>query len=215
MPVVEFRVGTQYLADGAQVPPTLGRQGQTQVDDTHARYYNMAYRTSLGEANAFSATLATTGVAPGSAFTATPPFLLWNPAGSGKNIYIIRTSIGYVSGTLGAATLWYGYVLNQTTKPTTGTALAINSTVIGVQGGGVGQAFTGSTVVAAPTGLRPSAFNWGAYAGAGAVLNPQWSEEIGGNIMLTPGSCFAMQGIGAAGTTPLMVMGCEWGEEKQ
>ena len=212
MPVVEFRVGTRYLADGAQVPPTLGRQGQTQVDDTHARYYNMAYRTSLGEANAFVAANATTGVAPGTALSATPPFAIWNPAGSGKNIYIIRTSAGYVSGTLGLAQLWYGYVLNQVTKPTGGTALTVNSTVIGVQTTGAGQAFTGSTLVATPTILRPS-FNWGPYVG-GATLNTSWSEEIGGNIMVTPGSCFAMQAIGGAGTTPLMVFGCEWGEEK-
>lgn len=213
---VEYKVGTQAIADGAMVPPTIGHQGQTQVDDTHARYYHMAYRTTLGEANAFCSCTGTAGVAPGTVLSTTPPFALWNPAGSGKNLYILRTSLGYVSGTLGLGQLWYGFVVAQNTKPTTGTVLTVTSTCIGVQGVGVGQAFQGSTLVATPSVLRPSPFNWGPYAGGTATLqlNAAWSDEIGGNIMVTPGSCFVMQAVAGAGTTPLMVFGCEWGEEK-
>ncbi len=212
---IEFRVGTQTLADGTQVPPRLGRQGGVVTDDGHARYYEMAYRTSIGESNSYVSSTGTAGVAPGTVLSTTPPFALWNPANSGKNLYIIRTAMGIVSGTFGLGQMWYGYVNAQNTKPTGGTALANVSTCIGVTSTGVGQAFQASTVAAIPTILRPSPWNWALYASASAtVLNPQWSEEIGGNIMVMPGNVFVMQAVAGAGTSPLVSLSCEWGEEK-
>ena len=37
-------------------------------------------------------------------------FMVWNPAGSGKNIIPINTTIGYISGTGAAANLGYSYL---------------------------------------------------------------------------------------------------------
>lgn len=211
---IEFRVGTQALAEGTQVPPRLGHQGDVVTSDGHARYYEIAYRTTLGEAASFMASTSTAGVAPGTVLSTTPPFALWNPPSSGKNLYILRTTLGYVSGTLGLGQLWYASVAPQATKPTTGTVLTNTSSAIGYLGSGAGQAFQGATLQATPVALRPSAFNWGPYAGAGATLSPSWSEEIAGSILVMPGNAFVMQAVAGAGTTPLMTFGCEWGEEK-
>ena len=211
---VEYRVGTQALTDGAQVPPTLGHQGQSQTDDTHARYYNIAFRTALGENSSFVASTGVAGVAPGTVLSTTPPFALWNPPGSGRNLYIIRVTLGYVSGTLGAGSLWYAFVNGQNTAPTTGTALTSNSSVIGSVGSATGKAYQGSTVGATPSPLRPSALNWGAFLATTAAVNPPQSEEIAGNILVVPGGVFVVQAVAAAGTTPLVAIGVEWGEER-
>src|SRR5579863_3192193 len=98
---VEFKVGTQSLADGTQQPPRVARQGDLVTSDGHARYYEIAYRSSIGEANSYAVSTATAGVAPGVVLSTTPPMALWNPPGSGRNLYVIRVTMGLVSGTLG------------------------------------------------------------------------------------------------------------------
>ena len=212
--LVQYRTGTQAYADGTEQPPQVGRQGQTVVDDCHARYYQLNFRSSIGEANSFVACTAVAGTAPGTVLSTTPPFILWNPPSSGKNLFIIRVSVGYVSGTLGLGQLWYAAGLAQIGKPTTGTVLPVQSTVIGNLAVGAGQAFQASTLVAVPSPFRPSPFNFSPYAGGGAVLNPAWVEELGGTPMVAPGGVFCIQAVAGAGSTPLMTFGVEWGEEK-
>jgi hypothetical protein len=192
----------------------MGHQGDVVVSQGHAPYYEMAYRSTLGDQTSYIASTGVAGVAPGTALSTTPPFALWNPANSGKNLYLIRTRIGYVSGTLGLGQVWYAQTTPQSTKPTGGTQLTVNSSVVGNLQTGAGQAFQGSVLAAVPTILMPSQFQLGPYAGAGASINVYSVDEMGGSIIIAPGSAFIMQAVGAAGTTPLMLFAAEWGEEK-
>lgn len=213
--IVEYRVGVQSLTEGDQVPPRMGHQGDMVISAGHPDYYEMAYRTTLGELNSFMVATPAAGVAPGTALSTTPPFALWNPPGSGRNLIILRTRIGYVSGTLGAGQIWYSKIDLQSSAPTGGTTLAPRTSVVGNASSGVGQAFQGATLVAVPTQLVPSPYNFGAYVGTAVAINEIAFDDVKGQIFVQPGGVFCMSEIGAAGTAPLVLFGCDWMEEKQ
>jgi hypothetical protein len=152
------------------------------------------------------------GVAPGTALSTTPPFCLYNPVNSGKNLVVLRTSLGYVSGTLGAGSLVYASNgAAQPSAPTTGTALVVSINLLGSGGGGVGKAFQGSTLAAAPLIIRPT-YTLGAFLATTAAINPPLLDEVAGEFIVSPGGVFVMQAVAAAGTTPLMLFGCSWEE---
>jgi hypothetical protein len=144
------------------------------------------------------------GVAPGTALSTTPPMALWNPPASGKNLAILKSYMGYVSGTLGAGTVVYAVVSAQTTVPTTGTELVPQCSLIGAPRG-VGRVFQGSTLAATPAILRP-AFILGAFANTTASPPDPALDLVDGAIVVPPGAVLCLQGIAAAGTTPLILL---------
>ena len=149
------------------------------------------------------------GVAPGTATSTTPPFALWNPPSSGKNLSIVKVALGYISGTLGAGSIMMGAIPMQVTVPTTGTEIIPTSNLIGAARG-VARVFQGSTFVAAPTPLKPL-FVMGAFVG-GAV-QPTPSEIVSdGLFVIPPGNGVALYGVGTAGTTPLVLLSMTWDE---
>ena len=153
---------------------------------------------------------AVAGVAPGTALSTTPPLAVWNPPNSGFNLVLMKTAVGYVSGTLGAGTIAYAYVASQTTVPTTGTELVPVCTKLGYPRG-VGRAFTGSTLASTPAILRPG-FSMGAFLATTAIQPFQVQDMVEGCIIIPQGAVFVMQGIAAAGTTPLVILSAEWEE---
>jgi hypothetical protein len=145
---------------------------------------------------------AVAGVAHGTAFGTSAPLTLWNPPSSGFNLVILHVSVGYLSGTLGLGFYAFGQS-PQATAPT-GTELTPVNNLLGFPRG-VGRAFTGANSSGGtPTIIRPS-FSYGAFAG-GATLQPTESlDYVMGGIVVTQGMLLALQGIGTAGTTPLLV----------
>lgn len=198
-------IGYRKVADGAIVTLRGDRTGALLTTDAHTNYVD-----PVGRGAVMVVSNAVAGVAPGTAFSTTPPLALWNPPSSGKNLAIFKTALGYVSGTLGAGTICYGIMASQTTVPTTGTELVPNNALIGFPRG-VGRAFTGSTWSAAPTIYRP-AYTLGAFLATTASVQSPLVDIIDGGIILTPGTGFAMQGIAAAGTSPLVIMSIAWEE---
>lgn len=109
--------GTLGVSDGAQLPFRADKNGALVITGGHAFYHEIVSR-----GNVYVASNAVAGVAPGTALSTAPPICLHNPVGSGKNLVILKTSVSYLSGTLGGGNIAYGYVA-QSTAPSTGAAL--------------------------------------------------------------------------------------------
>ena len=202
---IEGRVGVQALQDGSQQPPRLGKQGEVVTDELHGRYYEAVYRQGV-----WLASTAVAGVAPGTVLSTTPPFTLYNPTGNTKNFSINKIFMGYVSGTLGAGTLLVASGA-QAAAPTGGTVITPKNALIGNGAAPTGLVYTGSTLTAAPTIVRPS-FPIGAFLASTATLNPLQLDEVSGDIVLTPGNVLCLQAIAAAGTSPLVLLSMSWEE---
>src|SRR5258708_37654311 len=114
--IVDGRVGPVTGAAGQNLDLRQSRTGSLIVDSLHGRYHET---TSLG--NVYSAAITASGGAPGTAGGTTPPFTLWNPAGSGSRVSVLFNSATMVSGTIGLGSPAY-FSVTQATKPTPGTA---------------------------------------------------------------------------------------------
>lgn len=206
MPIGDNVVGPQVNQDGALKPTRADRTGALVTGDGHGHFREAVYRGAC-----FAASVPVAGVAPGTAFGTTPPLCLWNPPNSGVNADIWKTLMGYVSGTLGAGGICYGQS-PQLTKPTTGTVIVPVNCLLGKLSGGAIQAFSGSTTASTPTIVRPTGFNLAASLASTAASGFVWEDTVDGELMLLPGNVFVMQGLCAAGSSPLVVMSASWEE---
>ena len=203
---VEGRVGPILVADGSLVCERLDRSGANVSANAHPMYGEPTLRGGM-----MVVSNAVAGLTPGTAFSATPPLALWNPPSSGKNLVILRATLGFVSGTLGAGTIAYGIVPSQTTIPSGGTELVPNNCLLGFPRG-VGRAFTGSTFVGAPTIIRP-AFLCGAFAAATALMPGACTDLLDGEFVVAQGAAIALQAAAmGSGTSPLVVLALTWEE---
>jgi hypothetical protein len=203
--VAEYKVGPQVASDGSQV---VGR-----ADKTGAPVFaqvNGAYTESGARSTLMVASTAIAGVAPGTTLSTTPPFVLWNPPGSGKKLSVLKAMLGYVSGTLGGGSILLGAVLSQVTVPTTGTELTPVCSDLGMPRG-VGRVFQGSTLVSVPQILYP-AWSIGAWVGTTASPPVDSIDVVDGSIIVEPGTAVCLQGLAGAGTTPLVLLAMKWAE---
>ena len=197
--------GLVTVADGATKTIRIDRTGAFVNSQGHSEYCEPGTRAVI-----FTASNAVAGIAPGTALSTTPPLCVWNPPNSGYNIVIMKTSIGYVSGTLGAGTIVYAYYPNQTTVPSTGTELVPVCNKIGFPRGQA-RAFTGSTLAGTPLILKP-VYSMGAFLATTAIQPWQCVDRVDGAIVIPQGAVFVIQGIAAAGTSPLIIHAIEWEE---
>jgi uncharacterized membrane protein YqaE (UPF0057 family) len=203
--IAEGMVGPAQVPDGVSRQLRMERTGGQVVSQGHA-----PNAEAVARGNVMMASNAVAGVAPGTALSTTPPMAVWNPPGSGKNLVILKTALGYVSGTLGAGSIVYAQTPNQTTPPSTGSELVPVNSLIGAAKG-VGRAFSGSTLWAAPTIMRP-AYILGAALATTALGPSVVNDLIDGAIIVPPGTVFVVQGVTAAGSTPLVMIGVTWEE---
>ena len=158
----------------------------------------------------FSACTAAAGVAPGTALSTTPPFTLYNPQGSGVYLAVARLLLGYISGTLGKGSLVLaGNPSLVQAEPSGGSLLTVRNNLLGYTAGkGVG--YQGATLAATPSLYWPL-FTLGAWVGsADSVL--QLESVLDGSLLLAPGTSVSLQGIAAAGASPLVLLGMVWEE---
>ncbi len=189
---------TVNLPDGAAPYMAMGRQGEQLVSESHGRYYTQTYR-----GNCYYGSLA----APGVAFTlvttaAVVGLLLWNPSGSGKNVSLIRCSVGLAStAASGAAGFCYGYQNNMGNGLGTGAPFSIFTQVTLTRGSCIcGPAGQGSSVVLVGSGATlTTAFSlWrGAAFGTstgivGTQMGVTLSEDFDGNFIIPPGSAIGL-----------------------
>jgi hypothetical protein len=170
------------------------------ADGLHGGQYEQASR-----GNIYSIANATAGVAAGTAFSTTPPIMVWNPPNSGVNLVIREVGSAYRSGTLGAGVLGYGINASQQTAPSSGTALTAVQLNGSKASNAIGQGFTGSTISAAATivKLGPSSVATLATAASAAVgvYLPPSKDTIEGGIIVPPGAVFTVEAYTAAGAS--------------
>lgn len=203
--LAELKVGFKSLANWVIDTIRGDKTGAVVVANTHGQFNESALQGAIMYATNLPA-----GVAPGTALSATPPLTLWNPPASGKNLSITKVSVGYVSGTLGGGNIALGQIPAQVTVPSGGTEIVPSCSLIGFPRG-VGRAFTGSTVASTPTIIRP-VFNLGAFTAATALAPQDCDILVDGSIVVPPGAAVCLQGIAAAGTTPLVILGFTYEE---
>lgn len=203
----EGKVGSQTLSDGVLSTLALGRYGQAMTTDLLARYYAAAKAGQV-----FSAGTAATGVSPGTAIGTTSPFTLANPSGSGKDLSVLRVSMGYVSGTLTAGIVHYVANVNPAAAAVTGTACTVVSSYLSTSSPGAkGLAFTTATLPVTPTVLRPFCSILPMLA---TTVTQPWQvmEEVAGEFVIAPGCSLSLEGTATGGSTPLVCYGITWME---
>jgi hypothetical protein len=206
---LEGKVGALQtaLGDGVEQQIQLGKQGELVVGGA-ARY------TSIVQGGrCWRATTAVSGVAPGTAIGTTAAFALHNPHGSAVDLAILEISMGYISGTLGAGTVFVcanGAAKVNEAAPT-GTAITVINARIGSADSSVAKPFTTATLATAPTPILPI-FCPGASLASTAAIPWQLVSDIGGGLVIGPGGVMSLQAVAAAGTSPLVVYGCLWQE---
>ena len=204
----EGRTGLISAADGALNPIRMDKTGAVTIVSAHPLYSEATLR-----GNMFVCTTAVAGVAPGTALSTTPPLVLLNPLNSGVDLVILKTAVGYVSGTLGGGSIVYAYFTPQASIPTSGSELTPICTKIG-QIKGSGRVFQGSTIAGTPLIMRP-AYNMGAFLATTATPLNICQDLVEGEINVPPATVFVMQGVAAAGSTPLVMMSICWEEMHQ
>lgn len=187
---IQMEYGPRFGLDTGEETPWMGAGGGVVSQDVWGKHFEIARRGYV-----FAASNAATAV--GTAFTTTPPFILWNPPNSNKNVSILRVGLAITTIQTANNALAYGLTPGQQTQPTTGTTL----TPVATNGSGTvgsAKAFNASTLVAAPTLVMPSfALMFSTAANLNAAL---LVDDVNGFISISPGSAFAVQGIVAAGT---------------
>ena len=179
-----------------------------EVTQRHGRLYQPAR-----DGRIFHAATAVGGVAPGTSISTTMGFTLFNPPGSGVTIAILKAAVGYISGTLGAGTIFHLTNSNLAEAVPTGTAIVEKSAIAGGGGYGAakGVALTTATVAVAPTIVRPFASLQASLAST-AVGPWQAQEDLGGDIILPEGGAYSLHAVAAAGSSPLVAYGVTWEE---
>jgi hypothetical protein len=211
-----LRVGATLQGDGVNnAAPRQCKTGEQAVSQTHGKYFEATHRQ-----NSYSVTNGATGKAPGTALGTAPPILLYNPIGSGKRLKLMRVTGGYISGTLGAGTIFHcGFTLNGPVGPQTnvapvvgsGAALTPSNMDLGSANNSVAVAFAAGTLNANPAALYPFA-TINAELASTATNPAQLEEDVDGGMVLEPGSGWCLEAIAAAGSTPLMSFAVQWEE---
>ncbi len=199
--------GRRTVQDGNFTNLRLEKDCSAAMFSAHADYFD-----SVRRGNVFSAGTAASGVAPGTSIGTTAAFSLYNPLGSGVNLVVVRTTVGYVSGTLGAGVIHYVANINPAAAATTGTAITPVNCYIGV-GINTSQArpLTTATLPASPTIVRPFCSLQASLAST-AVGPWQVMEDVRGEFVIAPGCTLSLECTTAAGSSPLLVFGMTWEE---
>lgn len=172
------------------------RLGEAPVSEWLPRYSAMSwsgytYSLSVSAAAAITAYIGAAG--------GTPQIAVWNPAGSGKNLWPIAGNFGNVVAASAAGTaawaLWYGQTaaITQATLTTPTNQLTLNASG-SVAKGYTNIALTASTALANLVPL--GSYYWATAAGA-ALVTPAAPIEIPGYVCIPPGSMMALGGSAA------------------
>lgn len=160
--------------------------------------------------NVFDVTYTAASLAIPSA-TATGSFALFNPAGSGKNLVLLKVAVGLQTFTAGTTALGIGlqYVPNITPTTTTPGNVPQNA-LVGSQLGAVAKPFTAGTLVGAPTVLGTIFETF--YADLAASSQPSGIQvEVDGAIIVAPGSGICLCST-AAPITNTVTCAYKWAE---
>lgn len=215
MPEVGFYTGlvglNQTGADGETLNVRQERDGCLVVIPGNVALFEVASRGML-----YSATGAVAGVSHGTSFGATPPLALLNPDSSPVALVVSHATVGYVSGTLGTGGYQWGATGLNGAPTASPLATQNQSRIFGFQskGASVGLAYSGAnhaTEALTPQMVRQS-IHYSAFAGGAAVLPLKAVDDVQGGLVVLPGGLLVLQGVGTAGTSPLLIHSIAWYE---
>src|SRR5439155_15000142 len=190
--ILEGRVGPATLQDGVLREIRIGRSGEQVVADAHGRYHEAVVR-----GNVFIAANSATQALSVNSTTATG-LILYNPAGSGRNVALLDASVQIASLPAAAYQLvWTGGV--QTAAPTGLTALTVRNGFIGGAATGVGLAYSAATIATANI-LRVIPGGGAATMATSTAYTPFIRDEISGLLILAPGQLISLQALTTAVT---------------
>lgn len=201
------QVGLQVISDGMQGTLRIGRMADLIVSEYRGRFAEAASRGMVFSASVSGLTYLATMNTPLSAGTGVPVIGVLNPTTSPRNLEIIAAIVASTSGTPGGP-----FHLNVIPNPTGITAAATGNIIshnsfqaAGSQAKAYITALTGS---AAATYLRPLGGPGAAAVGAG---NNHVYEDLGGQIIVTPGSFVGIAGT-AVGSSHVISAALIWQE---
>jgi len=215
MDVIGIRAGATTQSDGSVSPIRGSRTGAVVTASGQGKYYEA---TSRGSVYSLVLTAWGTAIAAGNllaaAAAASTQFAVWNPAGSGVNLSLLKLGLWIISGTTPVAGVFH---CKSITEPSIATAvvtpIANNNT--GKTGNCQAKALTHSTGAAltggsALTVIRAADFSVSAgtfsnLAGTKAI------EIIDGDIVVAPGTAWVPV-FAAAGTSVLGGWSVTWEE---
>ena len=206
--ITKGHVGWSQYAKGVDAPHNVSHQGDLVGADIYGKHYEAVRRGHI-----WAGSTAEAGVAPGTAIGTTAPFVLHNPQGSGVILSILQASMGYVSGTLGAGQVVWIAIQNVQLATPSGTAIVPRNCYIGgVRADASGARPLTTATIASPVILRPVFQLDASLATTASAGTKPMVDYVDGAILVFEGGTVGLQGIAAAGTTPLVIFGCIWAE---
>ena len=210
-------------SDGQTAPWLGGKQGDGIVSELNGKYYTDNYR-----GNVFFASTAVGGLAF-SIYSNTTfiGLVMFNPAGSGKNLVPIRTTISapLVAAATAGSQFGYAFLAGCGSAPATGSPIAaLTSTTpirgqgnnpgvggAGIQGSSVALFGLGATLTSALTWGRNSALTWYAGVTNANIVNQGLIEDFDGSLLIPPGSAMFLTTSVLAGSSAAASM--SWAEK--
>ncbi len=216
--LAEGKSGLIKIGSGVQAPLRTNIEGALMVAQAQGKFHESAL---AGRIYTLIMSATTTNISAGNilgaAAAASTQFALWNPAGSGVNLSLLKFSLNITSGTSPISGLWHSVA---SIAPTITPALAVTSYVgnhnagISTYAGKAGYLthVTGSALTGggATRGIRLMGLNItaGTYANLGGVA---FMDLIDGDIVLPPNSLW-VPSWAAQGTTMVGGYSITWEE---
>jgi hypothetical protein len=201
----QLLTGPQVATDGTVATARGGRLGDAIISELHGRYYEQAYRGNTYMQDSDAITLASAFTTKSAAGTIKLINGFLNPYGSGKNAVIIFANVAFVSGTYTGPLMWNAQALPPGVSLTNTATGTIRSTTISYSP--PTSAMSAQTNVAiVRSDSATTAFTQigvlggiGSAAVTGAVSSV--SEDVGGRIVIGPGTVFGLTQVGASTAT--------------
>lgn len=191
--LAEVRSGPVNTSYGGVNPARSDRSGALINSEGHAKFQEPVLQGNVYTCTNPQATPVTTQA--GLSAT-TPVLVLYNPAGSGKNIVLIEDTIGLAAAPVAASVFSMAVFQGAPTATTVGNTFANLISVVTSLGTAnpSGQCYRISTLASAPTAIRYI----GQVTGAATLTPPVFADVVDGKIILQPGSGVTFQTTTAA-----------------
>ena len=179
---------------GQNLTAGFGEYSDVLVSELQARYYENVYRGNVF----FAANQALITTAAGLTSSQSTGFILYNPAGSGKNLVILEILTQAVIGTAAGANflLWLAACLSptQAAPATIASTLTVNSALLGTGAAAVAKAYAQATLPTTPVVVRNLGAIQSISNAAGNPVFPSWfKDEVAGALIVPPGIMVATQ----------------------
>lgn len=198
----QFKVGPAVLADGAEYPGRMDKSGGQIISQGYGRYQEAVLRGNVYGACNDAAKAVT------AAHATCTGFVLYNPAGSGKQLVILNIKVALASSPAAQAAVVLGADINPVAAaPSSTTAITVYNCLVGTGGNPAGKAYSIATLPLAQICIRALAS--GVTATGAVNFPPMVDDDVAGGVIVTPGCLVSLVAI----TTAISVVASMMWEE--